>query len=1800
MVRSFTMETLNSRQEVSAQLRCLQSLSLGRSEDYLGLVVMLVDLQLPHLMLTQSDAVDKVLDIAQAAVESFGTILAAQNGDDAKRQAFSAGAVAFNLSRGLLQQGLYLQALRFGRLACKQAESAFVLVPDKSRVLRYITLYVELCRKAGCYREGLQAVADGCWILRDDLQCLLPTLLALWGKVKVDGVMQGNMELQLLTVADFLGHREPKRDLLVTVLQAELRHCKAQRGDTAQERYNIICDLLELCPEGSSQPLDRVHHLLEFTQLLCYCDFSSQTDCTTLDCLEEVMSLLESLQEENVEGLDPGHVVDLKAIAHLWLYIVHVEDAAAKAGKKDAVQEKVPVLELDNVNDLNAEEKQNEDPQLHSNLSFLPTNEAENLDLALELWRDVLSVIELKTLYCPSTTLLSLQILAQLFRLIGKPLHALRACQLVERLAEVMGNLQTSVMANCQAATLLLELQVPSYAQLFVDKAEAELQFATEAGEDLTLLQETLRLTQSYWLLSTGQMELGCQCLQQLLAELSLHRPSKACYVLKAKAWMLASFYLQLPPSRLDTLNRQSLLQQVPTGESSALGLAVAAHRLLVGVVSLLLGPCYLRLQPADLLDADANTPKASVFLPQGDSLMMKWSLLSELLWVTCHVTTLQDMHGNNLEAMGFCQEALKLASKLQLSRRCAFLLVTKAGLEAQKGYFEDCSLDLCRLASFVNANDASEPRRGNKIACPARLQHVWNTTEAQPDEESPNNDKMFALPELGQVIVRRHAAQPTSPNASPVLHRRVKPCGPWTHKYCCHCPWCSDPMYLWVAVEWACVQSRLEEADDGKTSLHILLKAQTQVEKLVRVIDSKLQVMVGALPQHVCNGSQSEKPETCWALKAKVLYHLSCTELTLRSFCHLKEHAEMATKLMSLGVHDHFGLGSHLLLLRASSQLVRLSARQGCSLVELFSQFWGIGFMVEPLAELQEFVSDIQKSEETQIHSQTVKISAQRPSRTNKKPLQKSVRPNTGNTPNGPRLHRLAQTSLSDFKTPARATRCTAKTAKVGISIFVDEPERKLPDMKPLPKRKPQSFLQPVVFSDSEDEEEHELFRGSGRKLCTYGNEEKGKNKNLDGEFVQQVAVSSGIKRTRKKVVPPKNRQCATVGGNAACSSQKAARVPSDLSTHPKLNLTPVVWDDEQDEKNWMLGGPCTRPIRTSHHLDTDLQSSHVSDVELERRQSEPDCSFLEQITCEEQSTSTESSWLRPTEGLSMEDVCLILEEAWALVAHDPPYLPYRLICQLLALRKGDENPWTTAWLINESIAIALRHRAVSNVQRKLQLIAKKKLEMKESAVDSVTSQIGSLRIADESAVDDLRKTCEVIGFQAGLQGLTGAVEAFRNGVNCLFADVAVCTLAAVNIHPEEISCAGGICQALLLTRLERGCAPVNICLHPGSEQVGLASIMRDFDAILREQQVVNELTERQAWWQGRRALDARLENLMAKLENDVLGCWMGLLLPPCKDSSLRNALFHEAEALRVVLTKAGGQVPRAELLQAVLAGSSHLVSHQLQVLTKTLAPAEARPSFQCALVAAVTRLRKLDMASQNPRGSVVLILDKHLHRLPWESIPILRESSITRMPCLSFLLATSAQASTPGTVLNTGVNPQKAYYVLNPQANLPSTESTFRQWFESMDGWEGAIGKLPNQQLLQLALSTKDLYIYAGHGAGARLLGVQELPRLSCRAPCLLFGCSSAALTARGSLEPSGIALSYMMAGCPCVLGNLWDVTDRDIDRYTEQLLRGWLSSAGRKSLPEYLSLARTAPKLPFLTGAAPIIYGLPIHCL
>jgi hypothetical protein len=127
----------------------------------------------------------------------------------------------------------------------------------------------------------------------------------------------------------------------------------------------------------------------------------------------------------------------------------------------------------------------------------------------------------------------------------------------------------------------------------------------------------------------------------------------------------------------------------------------------------------------------------------------------------------------------------------------------------------------------------------------------------------------------------------------------------------------------------------------------------------------------------------------------------------------------------------------------------------------------------------------------------------------------------------------------------------------------------------------------------------------------------------------------------------------------------------------------------------------------------------------------------------------------------------------------------------------------------------------------------------------------------------------------------------------------------------------------------------------------------------------------------------------------------------------------------------------------------------------------------------------------------------------------------------------------------------------------------------------------------------------------------------------------------------EASGLALSYLQAGAPCVVANLWDVTDGDIDKYCIQLLRDFFLNHGgqcegeddqgeseeagdpsapfnssehgeegedqedgrnkhskkckptlkSQSLAHHVALARSACKLRYLVGSAPVCYGVPV---
>ena len=65
---------------------------------------------------------------------------------------------------------------------------------------------------------------------------------------------------------------------MVAVLFAELKAYKSIRADTGQERYNVLCDLLEICSEDSGRLHERAAGLVELAQVLCYHNYAQQTD----------------------------------------------------------------------------------------------------------------------------------------------------------------------------------------------------------------------------------------------------------------------------------------------------------------------------------------------------------------------------------------------------------------------------------------------------------------------------------------------------------------------------------------------------------------------------------------------------------------------------------------------------------------------------------------------------------------------------------------------------------------------------------------------------------------------------------------------------------------------------------------------------------------------------------------------------------------------------------------------------------------------------------------------------------------------------------------------------------------------------------------------------------------------------------------------------------------------------------------------------------------------------------------------------------------------------------------------------------------------------------------------------------------------------------------------------------------------------------------------------------------------------------------------------------------------------------
>jgi len=257
---------------------------------------------------------------------------------------------------------------------------------------------------------------------------------------------------------------------------------------------------------------------------------------------------------------------------------------------------------------------------------------------------------------------------------------------------------------------------------------------------------------------------------------------------------------------------------------------------------------------------------------------------------------------------------------------------------------------------------------------------------------------------------------------------------------------------------------------------------------------------------------------------------------------------------------------------------------------------------------------------------------------------------------------------------------------------------------------------------------------------------------------------------------------------------------------------------------------------------------------------------------------------------------------------------------------------------------------------------------------------------------------------------------------------------------------------------------------------------------------------------------------------------------------------------------------------------------------------------------------------------GCLFLILDENLHRFPFEGMPSLAGHSVCRVPSLSFVLASLLEKRVSRVGEGPMVDPIRASFVLDPENNLHSTRNRLHPVLVGIANdngwdWDSAVGQIPPSAFFERGLGRENgLLMYFGHGGAQTCYSRKQVEGLvgkrdghdarACRVTVILMGCSSGRLVSVNRkhtkvleqvplhYEPEGVALSYLCAGAPCVVGNLWDVTDHDIDRYSMTLLEKFLRGQDGKSLASCVATSRSACKLRFIVGCAPVCYGMPVH--
>ncbi|OJD25882.1 hypothetical protein ACJ73_02744 [Blastomyces percursus] len=411
--------------------------------------------------------------------------------------------------------------------------------------------------------------------------------------------------------------------------------------------------------------------------------------------------------------------------------------------------------------------------------------------------------------------------------------------------------------------------------------------------------------------------------------------------------------------------------------------------------------------------------------------------------------------------------------------------------------------------------------------------------------------------------------------------------------------------------------------------------------------------------------------------------------------------------------------------------------------------------------------------------------------------------------------------------------------------------------------------------------------------------------------------------------------------------------------------------------------------------------------------------------------------------------------------------------------------------------------------------------------------------------------------------------------------------------------------------------------------------------------------------WWATRQSLDNRLRYLLSNIETIWFGGFRGIFSQCPRNTSLLSRFIEDFgkildKHLPSRKQRGRGRASKPNFHWAVMelfvnignidasSDPEDLVMDLLYFVVDILQFQGERNAYDeidfdmmvidtLDAIRSYKKLEKMELVSTQP-GHTILILDKELHPFPWESLDCLRESSVSRMPSLHHLKETllKLQANNDLGERFDGfhIDRNLGSYILNPGGDLKSTQTTFEHSLLSLDGWSGISNREPSEDEFKQYLESKDLLLYFGHGSGAQYIRGRTIKRLDRCAVTFLMGCSSGSLTEAGEFEPYGTPINYMHAGTPALVATLWDVTDKDIDRFARSTFEQWglfdeapvesnqsgrtkgsktmkphlpspikKHQAGAVGLDTAVAKSRSACILKYLNGAAPVVYGVPV---